>query len=107
MILKPKPKSTLFTAIATLLVISTAANTTYASSDEELTDQEIDILAKCSDDGYEDGLNHPFDYERNKECDLLDKGAGIDVDKSTYHQAFIEGCKNAGNSEETCELNIE
>jgi hypothetical protein len=69
----------------------------------ELTNKEIDILAGCSDDGYEDGQNNPFDHERNQECDDLDKEFGVEVSQSTYYQAFIKGCMDSGNTQEICE----
>ncbi|MGH9987662.1 MAG: hypothetical protein ACRD8W_27285, partial [Nitrososphaeraceae archaeon] len=65
--------------------------------------KEIDILAGCSDDGYEDGKNNPFDQERNQECDELDKSFGVEVSQSTYYQAFMKGCMDSGNSQDICE----
>jgi len=79
-----------------------------AKAEEELSNEDIAVLAVCSDDGYEDGQNYPFDQQRDQECDELDKSLGVDVSQSTYHQAFIQGCISVeGNTEEDCERSIE
>lgn len=59
-------------------------------------DEKYPEYADCWTDGWDDGQDHPFDQDRNDECKGEDKG-------NQYYRAFIFGCKDAGNSEETCE----
>ena len=37
----------------------------------------------CYDDGYEDGLDHPYDHERGSACSEYGRA---------YHNGFIAGC---------------
>lgn len=49
----------------------------------------------CYDDGYRDGMNNPFNQDRNQGCD--DYGRA-------YYNGFIDGCVSVeGNTRETCE----
>jgi hypothetical protein len=49
----------------------------------------------CYDDGFEDGLNNPFDHERNNGCN--DYGRA-------YYDGFVDGCTSVeGNTREICE----
>jgi hypothetical protein len=63
--------------------------------------KEFNDIKDCVDDVYEDGLNHPFSSDRYEECDF------DYLEVNPYYDAFINGCKNAGNSEETCERFID
>ena len=35
------------------------------------------ILVNCSNDGYRDGQNNPFDQERNEECEELNEAKKV------------------------------
>jgi hypothetical protein len=48
----------------------------------------------CYNVGYQDGLNRPFDQQKNKGCD--DYG-------SQYYHGFMTGCMAADNTREICE----
>jgi len=56
--------------------------------------EDIPGAPECWHDGYIDGRDNPFDYDRSEEC--RDKG-------NQYYRAFIHGCKSVeGNTEDTC-----
>ncbi|MGH9984057.1 MAG: hypothetical protein ACRD8W_08885 [Nitrososphaeraceae archaeon] len=60
---------------------------------------------KCWQDGYDDGQNGPFDQVRHEEC-IVDIPEDIKYGSEfnePYYEAFIYGCQDAGNTEETCE----
>ena len=49
----------------------------------------------CYDDGYEDGLDHPYDHERGSACSEYGRA---------YHNGFIAGCLSVeGNTRDICE----
>ncbi|MGC1134217.1 MAG: hypothetical protein WA941_15430 [Nitrososphaeraceae archaeon] len=51
---------------------------------------------QCWSDGYDDGLENPFNRERHREC--------IFGDVKAYYTGFIDGCKSVeGNTEEDCD----
>ncbi len=50
----------------------------------------------CEADGYEAGQDGPFSQELYETCQGI--GAG-----DAYYDAFIEGCMDAGNTEDVCE----
>lgn len=58
------------------------------NNDNELANEQ------CWDDGYDDGQNNPFDQDRYGHFNA----EGTD---NPYYHAL--GCKDAGNTEETCE----
>ncbi|HZD36363.1 MAG TPA: hypothetical protein VE130_14265 [Nitrososphaeraceae archaeon] len=55
---------------------------------------------ECWHDGWIDGLNHPFDQKRFKECDFQPPG----FYGNQYYLGFIAGCRDgAGNGQDVCE----
>jgi hypothetical protein len=57
---------------------------------------------ECWQDGYDDGQNGPFDQGRHKEC-VFDIPKDVSNFNEPYYEAFVHGCRHAGNTEETCE----
>lgn len=62
----------------------------------------------CWINGYDDGLDHPFDQHRHKECqfDIPKEASGVGKGRlgQPYYEAFIYGCMDVeGNTEEICE----
>jgi hypothetical protein len=49
----------------------------------------------CWENGFDDGQNDDFSQNRHDSCQF---NVG-----QPYYEAFIIGCKNAGNSEDICE----
>lgn len=67
--------------------------------------EEGDRAAECWVDGYDDGLDHPFDVDRHKQCQF---DFGYTYADRPYYEAFLVGCESVeGNTEEICERNIE
>lgn len=95
--------STLPVFLAVVLVVSVSVNgykyAVYASGPKLRLDwdekyEDIPGAPEWWVDGYDDGLENPFDHDRHEEC----------KDKSNqYYRAFIVGCKDACNTEEICE----
>jgi hypothetical protein len=57
---------------------------------------------ECWQDGYDDGQNDSFDQDRHEEC-IFDVPEEVSNFNEPYYEAFIHGCRHAGNTEETCE----
>jgi hypothetical protein len=64
-------------------------------SSSEWSNENIDALVDCTDQGYDDGQNNQFEHNKFRQCEALSE--------STYFEAFINGCIDAGNTRETCE----
>ena len=62
----------------------------------------VEGAPKCWQDGYDDGLDHPFDQDRHKEC-TFDIPKNVSNFNKPYYEAFIYGCQDAGNTEDICE----
>lgn len=69
----------MMTAILTLVVGSPAGNVNAKKHTE------------CFNAGVSDGKDHPFDASRFDRCG------------KNYQDGFLKGCKDAGNSAETCQ----
>ena len=66
-----------------------------------------DGAPKCWQDGYDDGLDHPFDQDRHKEC-VFDIPEEVSKFNKPYYEAFVHGCLEVeGNTEEICERNTD
>ncbi|MGH9984576.1 MAG: hypothetical protein ACRD8W_11540 [Nitrososphaeraceae archaeon] len=81
---------------AILLIVVVIPNV-YASTDDNPTkfsDEQFKALSDCSKDRYNDGQNNPLISKELKSCDKLKQ--------DTYYLSFINGCKDTGNTEETC-----
>ena len=77
-----------------------------ASSNEgDWSQGNIDALVDCTDQGYDDGQNGPFNHDKFRQCEALSESidSNLEGEKSTYYEAFINGCIDAGNTEEICE----
>ena len=70
----------------------------YDYSNSNNNNNSDEIASKCWKDGYDDGQDNPFDQDRYEECHFNAEGTD-----NPYYHAFIFGCKDAGNIEETCE----
>ena len=57
---------------------------------------------KSWQDGYDDGLENPFDQGRHEEC-IFDVPKDVSNFNKPYYEAFVHGCIDAGNTEEDCE----
>ena len=57
--------------------------------------ENIPGVVDCWHDGYVDGQGSDLNQDRNDEC--RDVG-------NQYYEGFIQGCKDAGNTKDTCEL---
>ena len=90
-------KSLLFLSIIPLLVIATVTNAYAGGARSDWSDKYDSIpgAPECWQDGYDDGLDRPFNRDRYNDCDTA---VG-----NPYMDAFMHGCRHAGNTEETCE----
>jgi hypothetical protein len=71
--------------MAAIFLFSVTSTTSLATEEED----------DCFDIGYRDGLDRPFDHEKNEEC----KAAA-----SSYYHGFINGCMSVQeNTREICE----
>jgi hypothetical protein len=98
-------KSLIFLAIIFPVLMLTIVPNVYAGgarNDWPDAYKEIEGTAECWRNGYDDGLDHPFDQDRHKECIFDVGGTDTNIDKPYYH-AFKIGCQDAGNTEEICE----
>lgn len=77
------------------------ANAGGARSDWSDFYDNVEGAPQCWQDGYEDGLDHPFNQDIHKQCQFDIEGHP-DFGKP-YYEAFIYGCIDAGNTRETCE----
>jgi hypothetical protein len=56
---------------------------------------------QCWQDGYDDGQNSDFSQNRHKECQFnIEEHPDFG---EPYYEAFIHGCRHAGNSNDICE----
>jgi hypothetical protein len=79
-------------------------NTVKDDNPTRFSNTDFQALTDCSNDGYRDGQNNPFDQERNEECEELNEKTGTNEgEESTYYLSFIDGCIEAGNTIEICE----
>jgi hypothetical protein len=98
-----------FLAAMPLLVVSSStpfAFSTGARSDWSDHYDDYPGAPKCWQDGYDDGLDNPFDGDRHREC-IFDVPREVSSFNQPYYEAFMHGCRDAGNTEETCERFVE
>jgi hypothetical protein len=91
----------LLTIIPVLMLFIPIVYAGGARSDWSDFYDNVEGAPECWQDGYDDGLDQPFDQNRHMECqfeieDHPDFGR-------PYYEAFIHGCRHAGNSQEICE----
>ena len=74
-------------------------------SSEGWSNENIDALIDCTDQGYDDGQNNQFDHNKFRQCEALSESidSNLEGEKSTYYEAFINGCIDAGNIRDICE----
>jgi hypothetical protein len=92
-------------AVALIILFASFLPNIYAGGprNDWFTDyNNIPGAPQCWQDGYDDGLDHPFNQDRHKECIFELDPNPYDRGKP-YYEAFIIGCKDAGNTEEICE----
>jgi hypothetical protein len=68
----------------------------HDNNGDGVIDEKDDWSKDCYNAGYDDGQDGPFEEGTWRHC--VDGNA-----KDDYYDAFIDGCKDAGNTEETCE----
>ncbi len=93
----------IYMAVAAVIFISVVQAVEGSSS--EWSNENIDALVDCTDQGYDDGQNNQFDHNKFRQCEALSESidSNLEGEKSTYYEAFINGCIDAGNTRETCE----
>lgn len=98
--------------IATFLSLSSTQIAVAGGAREDWSEKYDNIKGapECWVDGYDDGLDHPFDGDRHTECifDVEKSDNELCCNGKPYYEAFIYGCMSVeGNSKEDCERSIE
>jgi hypothetical protein len=95
-VVEMKNKLTLCVAVAAVMILTISVNSAIATGAESDSDDRFDNIpgaGDCWQDGYNDGQNGPFSQSRNDGC--TDK-------RNQYYAGFVQGCKDAGNTEDVC-----
>jgi hypothetical protein len=97
-------KSLIFLAIIPVLMLTIVPNVYAGGARMDWSDHYDDYpgASDCWIDGYDDGLENPFDQDRHKDC-IFDIPKSVSNFNKPYYEAFIHGCRHAGNTEEICE----
>ncbi|MGH9964628.1 MAG: hypothetical protein ACRD5E_07355 [Nitrososphaeraceae archaeon] len=96
-----KTSSTSLVTIPALILLVPNIYASGIRSDWSDFYDNVEGASKCWQDGYNDGLDYQFDQDRHKECQF-------DIEEypdfgEPYYEAFMHGCRRAGNTEQTCE----
>jgi hypothetical protein len=71
-----------------------------ACSSETGNSDSVDGTSRCFNEGYEDGIDNPFDRDTYDECGGSSGGPG----NNEYYNGFVAGCLSVkGNTAEICE----
>lgn len=100
----------LFFVAAAAIVITVVPNTYAGGPRGDWFGEYADVpgAVDCWYDGYDDGLDHPFDGDRHRECIFDEIGFHEENRHKPYYKAFIIGCMQVeGNTQEICERNID
>jgi hypothetical protein len=95
-----------FLLLAAVILLPVIGVAQASSNRGDWSDENIEALRECTEQGYEDGRNGPFDHSEFKKCEALSSSIEpeLEGESSTYYEAFIEGCLSVeGNTEEVCE----
>jgi hypothetical protein len=93
-------------AIPILLILVPNVYVYAGGAREDWSEKYDDIpgAPECWVDGYDDGLENPFDQDRHKECIFdVEKSGGLCCNGKPYYEGFMYGCMDAGNTKETCD----
>jgi hypothetical protein len=94
--------SIIVAALALLIMIPT--NVFAIDNPTRFSDADFEALTDCSNQGYNDGQNGPFDHEENRECEELNEKTGTNESmESRYYLSFMDGCIEANNTKNVCE----
>ena len=87
---------TLSIGVAMVMIVNTSANTAFAGGPRMDWDERFEDIPgapECWVDGFDNGKVDSFSQSRNDEC--TDKG-------DQYHQGWLAGCVDAGNTRDDC-----
>jgi hypothetical protein len=95
-------KSLFFVAVAAVLMVL-VPNVFAGGARSDWSDHYDNIpgTPECWQDGYDDGLDHPFDGDRHREC-IFDIPKEVSDFNQPYYEAFVHGCIDAGNTKDIC-----
>jgi hypothetical protein len=108
---RAKPFS--LSAVILILLVLVPNVYVYAGGAREDWSEKYDNIPgapECWVDGYDDGLEKPFDVDRHNECkfDVEPSDNELCCNGRPYYEGFMYGCMSVeGNSKEDCERNIE